>query len=73
MFELMARGCMRVGEVQKLTPKDIEDRKAIIRDPKVDRQSSWVMQPMAGLSTAALVRLFQRTCSLIIQKLYRYP
>lgn len=34
MLELMARSCMRVGEVLKLTPKDIEDRKAIIRDPK---------------------------------------
>ena len=34
MLELMARGGMRVGEVLKLTPGDIEDRKVIIRDPK---------------------------------------
>lgn len=34
MLELMARSGMRIGEVLKLTPKDIEDRKAIIRDPK---------------------------------------
>ena len=34
MLELMARGGMGVGEVLKLTPIDIEDRKAIIRDPK---------------------------------------
>ena len=34
MLELMARSGMRVGEVLKLTPMDIEDRKAIIRDPK---------------------------------------
>jgi hypothetical protein len=27
MLELMARGCMGVGEVLKLTPRDIEDRK----------------------------------------------
>ena len=30
MLELMARGCMKVGEVLKLQPKDIEDRKATI-------------------------------------------
>ncbi len=33
MLELMARGGMRVGEVLKLVPNDIEDRKVIIRDP----------------------------------------
>ena len=38
MLELMARGCMRIGEVLKLTPRDIEDRKAIIRDPKSGRE-----------------------------------
>jgi integrase/recombinase XerD len=30
MLELMARGCMRIGEVLNLTPIDIEDRKVII-------------------------------------------
>jgi integrase/recombinase XerD len=42
MLELMARGCMRVGEVLKLTPMDIEDRKAIIRDPKSGREAEAV-------------------------------
>lgn len=45
MLELMARGCMRVGEVLKLTPMDIEDRKAIIRDPKSGRESEPVFLP----------------------------
>lgn len=35
----MARGCMRVGEVLKLIPKDIEDRKIIIRDPKSGKEA----------------------------------
>ena len=34
LLELMARGCMRIGEVLNLTPMNIEDRKAIIQDPK---------------------------------------
>jgi len=34
MLELMARGGMRVGEVLKLTPRDIEERKLILTDPK---------------------------------------
>ena len=34
MLELMARTCMRIGEVLKLRPSDIENRKAMIRDPK---------------------------------------
>ena len=38
MLELMARGGMRVGEVLKLTPGDIEDRKVIIRDPKSGKE-----------------------------------
>jgi integrase/recombinase XerD len=42
MLELMARGCMRVGEVLKLTPMDIEDRKAIIRDPKSGKEAEAV-------------------------------
>jgi len=39
MLELMARACMRIGEVLKLRPKDIEDRKAIIRDPKSGKEA----------------------------------
>ena len=38
MLELMARSCMRVGEVLKLKPHDIEDRKVIIRDPKSGKE-----------------------------------
>jgi len=34
MLELMARGGMRVGEVLKLRPRDIRDRKLIIIKPK---------------------------------------
>ena len=34
MLELMARGGMRVGEVLKLTPRDIEERELMLTDPK---------------------------------------
>ena len=42
MLELMARSGMRIGEVLKLTPMDIDDRKAIIRDPKSGRETEAV-------------------------------
>ena len=45
MLELMARSCMSVGEVLKLTPKDIEDRKAIIRDPKSGKEAEVAFLP----------------------------
>ena len=45
MLELMARGGMRVGEVLKLTPSDIEDRKAIIRNPKSGKEKEVVFLP----------------------------
>ena len=45
ILELMARACMRVGEVLKLTPKDIEDRKAIIRDPKSGKEAEVAFLP----------------------------
>ena len=51
MLELMARGGMRIGEVLKLKPEDIEERKLFITDPyylhwssddcKESRQSCW--------------------------------
>jgi len=44
-MELMARGGMRVGEVLKLIPRDIEDRKVIIRDPKSGREAEVVFLP----------------------------
>jgi integrase len=45
MLELMARGGMRIGEVLNLKPNDIEDRKAIIRDPKSGRELEVVFIP----------------------------
>jgi integrase/recombinase XerD len=45
MLELMARTCMRIGEVLKLRPKDIEDRKAIIRDPKSGKETEVAFLP----------------------------
>jgi len=44
-LELMARSCMRVGEVLQLTPMDVEGRKAIIRDPKSGRDAEAVFLP----------------------------
>ncbi|NOX34725.1 MAG: site-specific integrase [Deltaproteobacteria bacterium] len=45
MLELMARGCMRIGEVLNLTPMDIEDRKVIVQSPKIGRPSEAVFLP----------------------------
>ena len=42
MLELMARAGMRIGEVLKITPKDIEDRKIILHDPKSGKESEVV-------------------------------
>ena len=46
ILELMARGGMRIGEVLKLTPRDISDRKLILRDPKSGRENEIVFIPM---------------------------
>ena len=45
MLELMARSCMRIGEVLNLTPMDIEDRKVIIQFPKSVSASEAVFLP----------------------------
>jgi len=45
MLELMGRGGMRVGEVLKLTPNDVEDRKIFIRDPKNGKEMELVFIP----------------------------
>ena len=45
MLELMARGGMRIGEVLKLTPSDVQDRKLIIRDPKSGREREFIFIP----------------------------
>ena len=38
MLELMARSCLPIGEVLKPKPKDIENRKVIIRDPRAEKR-----------------------------------
>ena len=43
--ELMARGGMRIGEVLKLTPGDIEDRKLTLRAPKSGKEREMVYIP----------------------------
>jgi len=45
LLELMARGDMRVGEVLKLTPRDVQNRKLIIRDPKSGREQETIFIP----------------------------
>jgi integrase/recombinase XerD len=45
MLELMARGGMRVGEVLKLTPSDINERKLTLREPKSGRLHETVFIP----------------------------
>jgi len=45
ILELMPRAGMRVGEVLKLRPEDIEDRKVIIRDPKSGKEAEVAFLP----------------------------
>jgi integrase/recombinase XerD len=45
ILELMARGGMRIGEVLKLTPTDIEDRKLTLRAPKSGKEREIVFIP----------------------------
>ena len=45
MLELMAKGGMRVGEVLKIRPVDIKDRKINLSDPKSGRESEVVFIP----------------------------
>ncbi len=42
---LMARGGMRIGEVLKLTPADLQDRKLRLRNPKSGREQEFVFIP----------------------------
>jgi integrase len=44
MLELMARGGMRGGEVLKLTPPDVQDRKLVIRDPKSGKEQEVILK-----------------------------
>jgi integrase/recombinase XerD len=45
MLELMARGGMRIGEVLKPTPKDINHRKLLLRDPKSGKEQEIIFIP----------------------------
>ncbi len=45
MLELMARGGMRIGEVLRLRPKDIQDSKLVISDPKSGKEYECVFIP----------------------------
>ena len=45
LLELMARGAVRIGEVLKLTPNDIAERKLLLREPKSGRDAEIVFIP----------------------------
>jgi len=45
ILELMARGAMRIGEVLKLTPLDVVERKLLVRDPKSGREAEIIFIP----------------------------
>jgi integrase/recombinase XerD len=45
MLELMARSGMRIGEVLKLTPRDVQGRKLALRDPKSGKEREHVFIP----------------------------
>ncbi len=45
ILELMVRGGMRIGEILKLTPNDIEDRKLTRRAPKSGKEREIVFIP----------------------------
>ena len=53
ILELMARGGMRIGEVLKLTPNDIEDRKLTLRALKSGKEREIVFIPQRRLRTAS--------------------
>jgi integrase/recombinase XerD len=45
LLELMARGAMRIGEVLKLTPNDVAERKLLLKQPKSGRDVEIVFIP----------------------------
>ena len=45
ILKLMARGGMRIGEVLKLTPADVNDRKLTLRNPKSGKRREYVFIP----------------------------
>ncbi len=48
ILELMARGGMRIGEVLKLTPADVDERKLTLKDPKSGRGQEVVFIPQSS-------------------------
>jgi integrase/recombinase XerD len=45
MLELMARGGMRIGEVLRLTARDIDGRRLRLRNPKSGKEEEFVFVP----------------------------
>jgi len=45
MLELMAKGGMQIGEVLKIRPIDVKDRKITLPEPKSGRESEIVFIP----------------------------
>ena len=45
LLELMARGGMRIGEVLKIRPMDVDNRKIILHDPKSGKEAEMVYIP----------------------------
>jgi len=45
LLELMARGAMRIGEVLKIVPNDITERKILLREPKSGREYEMIFIP----------------------------
>jgi len=45
IIELMARGAMRIGEVLKITPNDISERKILLSGPKSGREHEMIFIP----------------------------
>jgi integrase/recombinase XerD len=45
ILELMARSGMRIGEVLKIRPMDLENRRIILHDPKSGREAEYVFIP----------------------------
>jgi integrase len=57
ILELMARGGMRISEVLKLTPNDVEDRKLFLFHPKSGREKEIVFIPQKlGQRLAKFIR-----------------
>ncbi|MGD9973483.1 MAG: tyrosine-type recombinase/integrase [Desulfatirhabdiaceae bacterium] len=45
MPELMARGCLRINEVLKLRPADVQDRKLVLKTPKSGKDAEVAFIP----------------------------